>query len=312
MKDKHSDNAAYKKIGFAVAVVCLCFLSALAGIKIGKTISLPAGGSDAADASQRMLRISAAVDQDSSDVIYAEELGGNFDHNIIYSQVKDVMIEINGESMKFEDAIRDGKISTAEIFFYARTDAANGLCVERGKSRHGLSNFVYTYPEFDLLISYDIFETPDGQQHLIDDLGIYSPNTAKQQHYGDYVDEETGYRLDREDWGLTWEPTDASSSGITLDVTQSGGQQIGELTTAYYLLLNVAGKTDGFTDYVESIAHDSVTQLTFDWAEEYGELPSGEYCMRLYIDDLYQDTDVHPLMVNYYDQQYYDIPFSIP
>lgn len=56
---------------------------------------------------------------------------------------------------------------------------------------------------------------------------------------------------------------------------------------------------------------DDVTELTIDWTEPYGELSSGEYELVLWIKDIYDESQKHPLMRNFYDTQIYAVRFTV-
>ena len=52
-------------------------------------------------------------------------------------------------------------------------------------------------------------------------------------------------------------------------------------------------------------------ELSFDLQKLFGVLPHGEYELGLHIVDCYNQEDVHSLMHNYYDKQWYAIKFAI-
>lgn len=133
-----------------------------------------------------------------------------------------------------------------------------------------------------------------------------------------FVDEETGDIYDREDWGLNFEITEVSPTGMTIRCTHSGGQQIGQLEIVdyslshdgKYLLLNDGFEFSPLTDHVVLKA-DDVTEFTFDWSEPYGQVSSGEYELVLWIKDIYDESQKHPLMRNFYDTQIYTVRFTV-
>ena len=266
-----------------------------------------------------------AGDRTKFATITSDQLGGNFDQDINYLGMSEVNWEVDGIIYSLADAIRDGITSVEEIFAYARIDARNGICTEEFTSKNGLAYFTYAYPEFDLRMTYDVYETPDGQQHLVNDIGIYASGADV---FTAYTDEETGVAIDREDWGLTFDVTETTPTSITLDCTQSGGQQIGELQIDYYY--NIYSVVDGQTMLVPSlqgtmtyteetlpppiadIKQDGSTRFTIDWTEKYGELDSGEYKIKLSVNDIFDESQVHPLMQDYFDRQSYWVEFTIP
>ena len=271
---------------------------------------------------QRLL-ISAEADPDSVFVtIPQEQLGGNFCNDITYHQLSNVSIDIGGTSVKLEDAIRDGLITAEEITAYARIDARNGICKETYSSNNGLSRFAYTYSDFEVEIVHDIYETPDGQQHLIQQIGFYPPNISRNFSHS-YIDDTSpyGYSIAREDWGIEFEITEVTGSGLVLAYTQSGGQQIGQLSLQNYIILSEDGtlpKLDSADDTpilerppVSELQMNAQGEIEFDWQATYGNLPSGEYTLHLYVYDIYDESQVHPLMRNFTDNQRYTLTFSV-
>lgn len=263
----------------------------------------------------QLLNITVTASDGSIRIIQPEDLGGNMDYPLSYTGIKDVMIDIEGVAKELEYAIRDGDISLAEILAYARTDAVNGFCELSIRSRNGLSSYLYSYPEYDLKLVYDVYETPDGELHLISDMALYNPGGETMRIYLDGSDKI----LDLEDWGISLEVVEASADGITLRCTQSGGQQIGTLS-AYAFRLIQDGKFlsaldgDTTTSYEipeTALSANSSTEFTIDWKDIYGTLSPGEYVIRVIVKDIYDKSQVHPLMRNFYDIQHYEIAFTV-
>ena len=277
---------------------------------------------------ERYLRISVTPHKDAGITTIPLEQGNYMD--VSYLGVDNVTIDIDGTSMKLEDALLDGDISTDELIAYARQDANLGLCREAAKSKNGLTEFTYYYGEFNLHYVYDLYETPDGRQHLITDFLIYG---AWCEPHFLYSYDETGEPIDYEDWGLSFEISKLDSSGITIECFQSGGQQMGELNVGVPILsrkdpntlaleqvqpLTEEGEFVPFTgikswnpDPDGFLTMGGIKELTFNFARLYGELPAGDYVISLQIVDWYNEEEVPPLVRNYHDQQWYDIEFTI-
>lgn len=279
-------------------------------------------GKASASSSDSGRRLMISVEEGDSRVISQEELGDHFSEDMLYSGLSNVFIEIDSETVDLAQAISNGSISVAEITAYARIDAQNGVCYEKFTSENGLSCFIYVYPEYEVKIIYDIYETPDGQQHLINDISFYAP--GKSIHSSNvYIDADSQYpySIDREDWGLQFEVLEATHTGITLSCTQSGGQLIGELqATSYSLIAETSGQqiapingNDSDEDFaVIQIKSNATNDISLCWSNTHGELPSGTYTLVLWLEDVYDISDVHPLMKNFYDTQRYYIEFTIP
>lgn len=265
--------------------------------------------------SKQLLNINVQEAQGRCNIIAKEDLGGNMDGPLIYNELRNVTIELDGVVKALEHAIRDGDISLAEIFTYARADAENGFCEISIRSKNGLSSFLYSYPEYDLKLIYDVYETPDGENHLISDMALYKPGGEIPRIYLN----ESDKILDLEDWGISLEVVETSADGITLSCTQSGGQQIGTLS-AYAFRLIQDGKYmsaldgDTTTSYEipeTALSANSSTEFTIDWKDIYGTLSPGKYVIRVIVKDIYEESQVHPLMRNFYDVQHYQIAFTV-
>ena len=180
----------------------------------------------------RQLHISLTVDEDpnstKSTKFSSSELGGNFTEGLNYMDVRDVTIEVDGEILPLESALSQNVVNEEDIFYSARTDARHGICEKVYESVLGLAHFTYFYPEYTLRLIYDVYETPDGEQHLISDIGIYPPGFKPDTYTTFYSDGMVYY--DFEDWGLDFKVKNATSTGITFATTQSTGQQNGQLT----------------------------------------------------------------------------------
>ena len=302
----------------AILIILFTILAYYVGYASGSNTNLLSSENitEAEDSSiKRQLYIYADVANDST-VISKSSLGGKHNRDIQCRNLSNIRIKVGQKQMPLQNAIHDGYISIAQIFANARIDAENGFCDEYFESKHGLTHFTYTYPEFDMRVIYDIYETPDGSQNLISDLMFFESGSA----IGPYTDfyDEANIRLDREDWGITLETDKVTSTSITLKCSQFGGQQIGELVITQFILINQYGfvpeleDVESSTGYQLSIPMGTKSQLTLDWDEIYGELSSGEYIIRLYITDMFDENQVHPLMDDFHDTQAYEVFFSIP
>lgn len=254
-----------------------------------------------------------------------EELGGGANAYIVYSGLSEVNINIDGTDVPLAEAVREGKLTLPEIFAFARMDAQNGFCAEAYTSARGLTHFTYTYPQCELRLAYDVYETPDGKQTLINEIQVFDLTGDARGISDYYVDPESkwGYFLDREDWGLTFEAADVSPTRITLDYTQQGGQQIGGLQIEGYTLYSAEnyGEPDGSGrigqatrnsgEFPIPLPGDSSGQITIDWPETAGTLAPGEYYLKLSISDIYDKSEAHPLIVKYHERQSYYVVFSV-
>lgn len=220
----------------------------------------------------------------------------------------DVTIDLGGNVMDLGNALREGKTSLSEISFLAQSDSQSGFCTEGWKSKNGLAEFRYSYPDFDLWIVDDIYETPDGLQHLIRGITPCQPGSDVAFLHNE---------LDQEDWGIEFSVAEASQTEITLNYTQSGGQVLGQLMTYGYAIsrLNpmegIALLDNAPLQEQKPISMNGQGTLCLDIETYFGALPAGQYGMYLYLQDAYNEEDVPPLTRNYHDVQCYWIEFTV-
>lgn len=264
----------------------------------------------------RKLHISADILQsDKLTLFTAQDLNNAVNQPLMYFGLQNVRIDINGISYKFEDALKNQDISPEEIFLYARMDAKSGICIEESISTNGLTKFIYQYPEYDIKIVYDILETPDGKQHLINDLALYKKGLNKERFYVD----ESGTLLDREDWGVSFTVTEVTPTSLTIQCTQSDGEHIGEITTeCYYLVADSNTSVPAMQKEKEYhilpqtvLKNSETTIIKIDWTDIYGNLPIGNYKLWLQLRDNFDKSGLHPLMQDFYEAQVYWIEFTI-
>lgn len=220
----------------------------------------------------------------------------------------DVTIDLGGNVMDLGNALREGKTSLSEISFLAQSDSQSGFCTEGWKSKNGLAEFRYSYPDFDLWIVDDIYETPDGLQHLIRGITLCQPGSDVAFLHNE---------LDQEDWGIEFSVAEASQTEITLNYTQSGGQVLGQLMTYGYAIsrLNpmegIALLDNAPLQEQKPISMNGQGTLCLDIETYFGALPAGQYGMYLYLQDAYNEEDVPPLTRNYHEVQCYWIEFTV-
>lgn len=301
-----------KKI-FAMMLVCAALMGVLfPGAK--------AEGSEEAD--QRHLRISATVNADAGFTNIPLEQGNYKELSLL--NLENVTIDLDGAVMTLEDALREGRVTAEQLVAWARLDASQGLCSEVAKSKNGLTEFTYRYPKYGYTLRsvYDLFEAPNGRQYLIADVSIYASSTEPRHSLP--ADEQTGYPIDYEDWGLTFEISQVDRTGLTIACTQSGGQQLGTLEVQAQWLERKNPDTLAWENVEEAqtgtpwappakslLTMGGTSSLFFDFAAPFGSLPAGDYMLTVEIADHYDEAEVHPLTRNYRDIQWYCIEFTI-
>ena len=263
----------------------------------------------------RRLRITAVIEEGAGFTTIDSDTS-NLTDDLSYLDLKDVQLETEAGPVPLETALANQQISVEEIFAFARLDARAGICREHYVTENGLTRFVYAYPEFDLHLTYDVFEAPDGSDHLINDICLAQPNSSVSFFY---TDEKTGLPLDREEWGLRFVMENVTPGGISIECTQAEGVQIGTLTIEDFCIYSVSADTylDTLPDSGSNanpnipIPSNAQTQIDVDWSQIYGLLPEGNYELILAIRDIFDPAQVHPFMRDYADKQNYGIPFEI-
>lgn len=259
------------------------------------------------------LRMEAeAEDGAEHTAIFPAGSGSDCRTELHYVDVRDVRVEVDGTVYYLEDAMREERISLEQIYAYSRIDARFGSCETFTKVRNGLTFLVFRYPEYELRFTYDYDSLPDGEHRLVNEL--YISKNRYDVNSGDN-------RVVQEDWGVTFEVREVNSSSITLRCTQSGGQQLGELVVDLFFIDSVREeaslpRSDGDTDIGPYqprtiISRDTVSEITLDWTEIYGELSPGDYLMSLRVKDAYDPADTHPVMSKFESRQSYTIAFAV-
>lgn len=322
----HTDSRHTRHM-YAIILVMLVFLLGICAaftVKSGDSVSpaeqalIPAEVTATAPekltvSGNQSLRMEAeAEDGAEHTAIFPAGSGSDCRTELHYVDVRDVRVEVDGTVYYLEDAMREERISLEQIYAYSRIDARFGSCEAFTKVRNGLTFLVFRYPEYELRFTYDYDSLPDGEHRLVNEL--YISKNRYDVNSGDN-------RVVQEDWGVTFEVREVNSSSITLRCTQSGGQQLGELVVDLFFIDSVREEAslprlDGDTD-IDSyqprtiISRDTVSEITLDWTEIYGELSPGDYLMSLRVKDAYDPADTHPVLSKFESCQSYTIAFAV-
>lgn len=307
--DNSGNSRNTRKHRLWILCILLLVLSAAGGFFLGRNVHPAAEAVGQDEESQRKLWIAVTQSEDAYTVISLDDLG---EGELVYEDVTDVNILLDGEKIPLEEAIRNRMVSVPELIGWARTDAQNGLCKEFSETDNGLTEFMYHYIGCNVSTFYDILDAPDGSQHLIQRLSIQSPFSSCSVKNMIFFD-DVGNLLDREDWGITLEVEDVTPTGITLRFTQSGGQQVGRLQTRYYILSSAEIRQElPYGEYAMEITENGDTLYTLDWSETWGALPSGTYQISVEVRDVYDESQMHPLIRKFHNGQFYGLDFEIP
>lgn len=299
------------KILYTCSIVIIVSCILLAGCLVFTRYSRP----------HPMLQISLVANPDCeshANTFTTTRLSGNIRDNIRFGPgISDVKIKVGKKYISLIDALESELISMDKILYCARQDAASGFCEETFSSEKSLANYVYHYPEFDLRLIDDIFESPSGPLRHIQHIGIFRPNEAGKTVVG-FLDSTIGNGwTTREDWGLQIKIGKATPTGVQILFNQSGGQQLGDLRLISYSI-SAQPPVEDFETYeacMAEIAHNGQTKIDLTWDRA---LPPGDYCLKMQIEDVYDRFSPeysrfyrHPLMRNFWDIQYYEINFTL-
>lgn len=250
-----------------------------------------------------------------------DELQSIYNGSINFPSYLNVLIDINGESIPIRDAILEKRISVEEFIAGIRTDARNGYCTESYESELGLTYFLYTYRNFEVAIFDDVWEAPNGEAFLVRDIYINKKGGFNSESIARFYTNEDGEEISykREDWGLEFETQSITPTGLVVRITQSDGQQLGQLQmdNIYTAVICSSGFLKENGDFSMSpsdglIEMNGSSEIAFDWSACLGELPSGDYALSFRVKDVYDPNNIHPFTKNYTDLQIYSIQFEIP
>lgn len=239
------------------------------------------------------------------------------DYDISYHLVTDVTIDIDGQQVALEEAIAKGSITVEEIIADVRRDVVADICKEFTQTQRGWTQFIYCYSDFQLEYCNDIYQTPDGKEHLIRYLNVVYPHdTATAQLSTTIYDMSTPYHypIDMEDWGLEFSISAIDEDGFTLNITQSGGQQFGQLMIENYVLLTYGNwqvLSMQTCNPKLAVTMSGNTEIRLSWEDLCFEPIDGKYCLTLSLLDQYSTEAIHPLAIKYHDVQNYYIEFQI-
>lgn len=232
-----------------------------------------------------------------------------------YNLVENVTVDIQGSSVPLDEAVSGGMVSVEALLAAARQDAEAGVSFEFIRTKNGLTEYTYCYPDYNLVFCDDVLETPDGKSHLIRSLQVAAPGTPGTVDTA-LTDPDSPYRypIDREEWGLDFQVLAADSGGVTLEITQSGGQQFGQLVLQRGGVYT-AGDLDGAQEvcFVEltpaqPLTMEGTTQVTLRWAQPQER---GDYLLRLSLHDNFTQQDIPPLSQDFHEYQTYYVEFQI-
>lgn len=289
--------------------LCLILILSLAGC----------GGGEETTGAERKLQFTVTEAEGQSKSVASE-----YDPEILYvayMELSDVELLWQGQQLPLEQLIRENTLSVPEILACAQRDAENGYCQESFTMQNSLTQFHYSYPECDLRITWDVYDTPANGWKRISELIVTQPGMAGNVGDSYYVDESSpwGYFIDREDWGLSFTPGDVSVTELTVDYTHEKNQEIGKLWMEDFTLYTYDTDT-GAQNYLTrvdlsrdggGIELTEAGSFTLSWEDDLGALEPGNYVIRATVSDHYDPEAVHPLMENFYDKQNYHITFAI-
>lgn len=121
------------------------------------------------------ISLSVSIDENVGLSILGSNPTGSSSTDVTIYGLSDVYVSIHNKTFSLDEALQNKQISIEHIIAQAQIDAQQNKCEEIYSSEYGLTRFLYKYPEYDLVIRNDVFETKSGEQYLIRDLGIAAP-----------------------------------------------------------------------------------------------------------------------------------------
>lgn len=298
-----------------LAILCLILTGGLlfwAGLAVGQ------GNRDASavvqlDGDPAGLVITAQPDSDASQTVQISTGDPQQMVYLCYDRVKDVLVTVQDQQMDLLRAMEEKQVTVEDIYSQALADAACGRCTQTlVGSTHGLTHYNFAYPGYCLRLIYDVLEAPDGENYWIGYVGIYHSG-ASVAPFTDLYDQD-GKRLDGENWGLSFEVVQASATGATVEVSHSNGQQIGDLQVNSYTLsrMDGTGINGVAADVTYQIPLEETSAFQLNWEQSIGTLESGEYQLTLWVWDVFDAEQVHPLMDDFQDWTIFDLTITVP
>ena len=260
------------------------------------------------------LDISAEVDTE----LDTTELAVPGSERVIYhSGLIAPKVWVDGSYIPLEEAVANGQLTPELVMYYTRMDALEENCKQTHATINGLTYFIYEYETYDVITVYDVFRTPAKGDRVIEEIRICDRWYKKSNPNLSYnsLTDENGERLYFEDWGLKFEVTEVTATGVSLHISQVGKQPYGQLRITNFLILPYEWEGDWWEKEVGpyddtqdlTINRFGGTDLHISWESLHGALPSGRYRLDLTIAEVDANSDVHPFMINYQSSQLHSI-----
>lgn len=138
------------------------------------------------------ISLSVSVDESVGLSILGSSPTGSSSSDVTIYGLSDVYVSINDKTFRLDQALVKNQISIEKLIAQAQIDAQQGKCEEVYSSEYGLTSFIYKYPEYDLVIHNDMFESRNGEQYLIRDLGIAAPGKGRRIEFSYMILTEDG------------------------------------------------------------------------------------------------------------------------
>ena len=258
--------------------------------------------------------VEAAAVKSEVQTFLPQQLNGRNSAAITLHSIQEVCVAAGSKQLDLISALSDGRLSVEYLVAQAFLDARNGVCERVVLSQNGLNLFRFLYPNFDLCVTWDVFESALGEDVPVFSVDFYLPGQSVSATVDRFLYREDRTSIDTQwkDWGLTFPLTEATAKGITFRAIQKGGQETGALSIERYHIYRLTSEGSeevGYTCTIEEEAQlrksymlpqNSESTVSIDWAEIYGSLPEGNYELHLIVENADQSAS-----------QRYVLPFSI-
>lgn len=298
-----------------IAVVCVLALcvAVLGAVCISCQHRIQALTQEHTDAPEADARVSLTVEPESPEEaarlreIDAQEpmkIGEKYHPYVLeYQGVSKATVHLASGDMDLRDAVDSGDVSLPRLVAQAEEDAAEGICEQRFYCDNETARLcwtVYRYPGFTMGVMTDMYEERLLEERYLfkyvvlapADADISGPCTLRR-------DDETFASICRKKWGLTVNPLNVTSSGLTLKCTLSDEWFDGEIYIGD--ILTLAREKDGEwetlqplketqrlnSDQIKALGQSVPTggeaEYAISWEDSYGQLESGTYNLRMVV-----------------------------
>lgn len=300
----------FSKITFLIGVTVVVLVAFFCGFLLSSATNQKGSAFSLSEST-----VEAAAAKSGVQTFLPQQLNGRNSAAITLHGIQGVSVAVGSKHVDLISALSDGRLSVEYLVAQAFLDARNGVCERVALSQNGVNLFRFLYPNFDLCVTWDVYESALGEDAAVFSVDFYLPGQSVSATVDRFLYREDGTSIDtqQKDWGLTFTLTEATAKGVTFRATQNGGQEAGALSIEryhIYRLTSDGSEEVGFTCTMEeeaqlrksySLPQNGESTVSIEWEDIYGSLSEGNYELHLIVEDAAQSAA----------SQRYVLPFSI-